>query len=166
MSELSHIEMSVSPVQKFREYLTTKGMRLTTEREAIVEAIFSHHEHFDREQMVERLTAQDTGGKRVSRATIFRTIASLEEAGLIRKVARANDRAVYEHAYGYPQHDHMICERCGSLTEFVSEEINAALEEVTLKHGFRMKAHRLEVYGICDECSKPKKRPYGKLNMV
>lgn len=165
MSELTHVEMSVSPVQKFREYLTTKGMRLTTEREAIVEAIFAHHEHFDREQMVERLTSAKTDGKKVSRATIHRTIASLEEAGLIRKVARANDRAVYEHAYGYPQHDHMICERCGSLTEFVSPEISAALEEITLKHGFRMKAHRLEVYGICNECSKPKSQ-YGKLNMV
>ncbi len=160
--------MSISPVQKFREYLTTKGKRLTAEREAIVEAIFAHHEHFDREQMVERLTSTGTPreGKSVSRATIHRTIASLEEAGLIRKVARANDRAVYEHAYGYPQHDHMICERCGSLTEFVSPEITAALEEITMKHGFRMKAHRLEVYGICNECSKPKKRPHSKLNMV
>lgn len=165
MTELSHIEMAVSPVQKFREYLITKGKRLTSQQQAIVEAIFEYHEHFDREQMVERLTSSDSEVS-VSRATIHRTIASLEEAGLIRKVARANDRAVYEHAYGYPQHDHMICERCGSLTEFVSEEISKSLEEITLKHGFRMKAHRLEVYGICDECSKPKKRPHSKLNMV
>lgn len=165
MSELAHTEMSISPVEKFREYLTMNGMRLTAEREAIVNAIFSDHEHFEIEQMVGRLTA-NTDGKRVSRATIFRTIGQMEDAGLIRKVARANDRAVYEHAYGYPHHDHMICERCGSLTEFVSDEISEALETIALKHGFRMKAHRLEVYGLCDECSKPKKRPHSKLNMV
>lgn len=165
MTELAHTQMAVSPVQKFREYLTTKGKRLTSQQKSIVEAIFEYHEHFDREHMVERLTTAKSE-KTVSRATIHRTIASLEEAGLIRKVARANDRAVYEHAYGYPHHDHMICERCGELTEFVSPEISEALEEIALKHGFRMKAHRLEVYGICNECSKPKKKPHSKLNMV
>lgn len=166
MTELAHVEMSVSPVQKFREYLTTKGKRLTAERQSIVEAIFDHHEHFDPEQLVARLTAERADGKRVSRATIYRTINSMEQAGLIRKVARANDREVYEHAYGYPQHDHLICERCGSLTEFRNQAISEVLDSIALKEGFRMKAHRLEVYGICKECSKPPKRPHSRLNMV
>ncbi len=166
MTELTRVQVAVSPVQKFREYLLTRGKRLTAERESIVEAIFAHHEHFDPEQLVTRLTSTEPGSKRVSRATIYRTINSMEEAGLIRKVARANDREVYEHAYGYPQHDHLICERCGSLTEFRNQEISEALESIALSQGFRMKAHRLEVYGICDTCSKPPKRPHSKLNMV
>lgn len=166
MSDLEHVEVAVSPVQKFREYLTTKGKRLTAERESIVEAVFSQHEHFDAEQLVSRLTTERQDGKRVSRPTIYRTINQMEDAGLIRKVARANDREVYEHAYGYPQHDHMICERCGSLTEFRNQEISQLLEGITMSEGFRMKAHRLEVYGLCDECCKPPKRPHSKLNMV
>ena len=167
MSDLSSVKMSVSPVQKFREYLTTKGKRLTAEREFIVEQIFADHEHFDPEQLIVRLTAKTrANNKRVSRATIYRTMKSLEEAGLIRKVARANDREVYEHAYGYPQHDHLICERCGSLTEFQNQTIADALDTIAVAEGFRMKSHRLEVYGLCNECAKPPDRGRGKLNMV
>lgn len=157
--------MSISPAQKFREYLTTKGKRLTAEREYIVNEIFADHEHFDPEQLIARLTGK-AGGKSVSRATIYRTVKSMEAAGLIRKVARANDREIYEHAYGYPQHDHMICEQCGSLTEFRNQEIAEALEQIAVGEGFRIKSHRLEVYGLCNECAKPPDRGRGRLNMV
>ena len=143
MTDLPHVPMSVSPTVKFREYLTTKGQRLTPEREFIVEAIFSEHEHFDPEQLCARLTDAQQNTRRVSRATIYRTIKALEQAGLIRKVARANDREVYEHDYGYPRHDHLICEQCGELTEFQNSEIAAQIEEIALSRGFRLTGHRL-----------------------
>ena len=111
MSDFAPQDVAVSPVEKFREYLGTKGKRLTKERETIVREIFADHDHFDSDQIVARLSKQRVSGGRVSRATIYRTLSSLEEAGLIRKVARANDREVYEHDYGYPQHDHFICSK-------------------------------------------------------
>ncbi|MGV2339856.1 MAG UNVERIFIED_CONTAM: transcriptional repressor [Planctomycetaceae bacterium] len=92
-----------------------------------------------------------------ARATVYRTIRELENAGLIRKVARANDREVYEHDYGYPQHDHFICEKCSQLVEFRNEEISALLEKVSSQHGFRMTGHRLEVHGLCRRlCQTPR----------
>ena len=157
MSQLSTIEVSVSPEDRFREYLATQGMRLTRERMAIVEEVFSSHEHFDKEQLVVRV-AQRTDGKRVSRSTVYRTLNQLEEAGLLRKVARTNDRDVFEHDYGYPQHDHLICKKCDNLIEFHNPDLSKLLEEVAREHGFRMEAHRLEVYGLCAECSRPKSR--------
>ncbi len=157
MSDLPTVTVAVSPIDKFREYLATQGMRLTHERSVIVEDVFSQHEHFDTDQIVERLTPGKTG-RRVSRASVYRTVGLLEEAGLIRKVARNNERDVYEHDYGYPRHDHFICDRCDNLIEFENDRVAELIEELARETGFRMTGHRLEVYGICQECSRPRKR--------
>jgi Fur family ferric uptake transcriptional regulator len=165
VSELQAVEVAITPLEKFREYLATKGQRLTTERQIIVEEIFADHEHFDVDQIVGRLSQRDDG-RRVSRSTVYRTIASLEEAGLLRRVARTNDRDVYEHNYGYPQHDHLICRQTGKLIEFQSPELDEILRKVAAEHGFRMEGHRLEVYGLSAEACRPKKRPFGKLDRI
>ena len=165
MSNLAPKDVAVSPEEKFHEFLATRGKRLTQERDIIVREIFSDHEHFDVDEIVARLD-KPQDGRRVSRATVYRTIGQLEEAGLIRKVARANDREVYEHDYGYPQHDHFICEKCHQLIEFRNEAISELLEEVAMKIGFRMTAHRLEAHGICAECAKPPARHHRKLDMI
>ena len=166
MSELEWVEVAVSPIDKFQEYLATRGMRLTHERSIIVEDVFSQHEHFDAEQIVERVTAPRTDGRRVSRSSVYRTLTLLEEASLIRKVARTNDRDVYEHDYGYPQHDHLICGECGALIEFFNADISQLLLRVANEHGFRMSGHRLEVYGRCQECSRPQRRRNPKLDLL
>ena len=87
MSDLAAIAVTVSPADKFREYLVTRGMRLTRERELVVAEVFSHHEHFDSDQLVERLAGQKLAGqkegKRVSRATVYRTLNEMVEAGLL-----------------------------------------------------------------------------------
>jgi Fur family ferric uptake transcriptional regulator len=166
VSELAPQDVAVSPVEKFREFLATRSQRLTQEREVVVREIFADHEHFESEQIVARLAKPGPNGLRVSRATVYRTLGALEEAGLIRKVARANDREVYEHDYGYPQHDHLICDRCGTLVEFRNEEITAILERVAASHGFRMNAQRLAVSGMCAECARPPQRSHRKLDMI
>ena len=165
MNHESVSEVSVSPVERFREYLKTKNSRLTSERRIVVEEVFSSHEHFDRETFVDRLSSRNDG-RRVSRSTVHRALGLLEEAGLLRKVARANGRDVYEHDYGYPQHDHLICQRCGNLIEFHHEALSQLLEATAADHHFRMSGHRLEVYGICDTCSRPPQRRHRKLEMI
>jgi len=165
VSDLAAVDVAVSPLDKFQEYLQTKGKRLTQERSIIVEAVFSHHEHFDAEQLVMQLSQRDSS-RRVSRPTVYRTLNQMVEAGLLRKVARANDRELYEHDYGYPQHDHLICNKCGDLLEFQNEKIADLLNAVAAKHGFRMNGHRLEVYGLCKQCSQPPKRRHKKLDLV
>lgn len=151
MSDSRETKTAPSPVEKLRTFLASKGQRLTNERLAVVDEIFSSHEHFDAEQLVSRLSGRPDDS-RVSRSSVYRAIALLEEAGLIRKVARANDRDVYEHDYGYPKHDHLLCQRCGALTEFPNETISELLDGVADEHGFRASGHRLVVYGTCAKC--------------
>ena len=164
-ADVGRVAVAVSPAENFREFLLTKNLRLTKERQIIIEEVFAEHSHFDADELIERLARRDDG-RRVSRATIYRSLALLEEAGLIRKVARQDDRDVYDHNYGYPQHDHLICQACGRLIEFSEPRIQALLEEIASQRGFRMKGHRLEVDGLCDECSRPPKTRPAKLNLM
>ena len=164
MSELSALNVSATPMEKFQEYLVTRGMRMTRERAIIVEEVFSAHEHFDAEQLINQVSRrQDT---RPSRSTVYRALEQLVEAGLLRSVARQDGREVYEHDYGYPQHDHLICRKCGSLTEFHNSEIREILVEVAREHGFRMEGHRLEVAGLCKDCCGPPETRPDKLNLL
>ena len=165
MSELSSVEVAVSPIDKFREFLATQRKRLTQERSIIVDEVFSSHEHFDADQLVERLTSRKDNS-RVSRATVYRTLKELDKAGLLRKVARTNGKDVFEHDYGYPQHDHLICSKCGTLIEFHNDAISELLEKIVTEHGFRKNGHRLEVFGLCESCSRPTSRRHSKLDLL
>ena len=164
MNDLGSVTVSASPKEKFREYLATRKQRLTSEREIVIDEVFDDHEHFDADELTFRL--QEKGKKRVSRSTVYRTLVSMEEAGLIRKVARPNGKEIWEHDYGYPQHDHMICKKCGELEEFQNDEIKSILEAVAQTHGFFMDGHRLEVFGICSKCRRAPKRSHNKLDMI
>jgi Fur family ferric uptake transcriptional regulator len=165
VNHLAAVDVAVSPADKFSEFLQTKGKRLTPERATIVEEVFASHEHFDKDELVERLSRR-TDSRRVSRATIYRTLKQLEDAGLLRKVARTDGRDVFEHDYGYPQHDHLICERCGTLIEFHDESISAAIEAVAAEHGFRMERHTLEVHGQCAACCRARNLRHPKLKFL
>ncbi len=165
MSDIAALDKTVSPEEKFREYLAMTGQKFTREREFILEEVFSDHEHFDTDQLVLRLSGRKDG-KQVSRATVYRTLKAMEEAGLLRKVARPNGREVWEHDYGYPQHDHMVCEKCGELFEFHNDEISDLIEKIASAQGFLKTSHRLEVYGTCDPCRRPQKRRNRKLDLI
>lgn len=164
--DIGVLASGISPVEKFREFLGTRGLRLTRERSTIVEEVFSNHEHFDTDQLVARLSNR-TDGRNVSRSTVYRRLQELVEAGLLRRVARHNGREVYEHDYGYPQHDHFICHKCNKLIEFHNTEISQLLDKVSSEHGFRISGHRLEVYGLCDECCRPQRQQrHRRLEMI
>lgn len=165
LETLTPVGVSVAPLEKYREFLASKGLRMTRERSIIVEEIFSSHEHFNPDTLIERL-AVSRGVRRVSRSTIYRALKMLEEAGLIRKVARQDDREIFEHDYGYPQHDHLVCRKCGTLIEFHNDAINEVLIEIARQRGFRIDGHRLEVQGLCDACCRPPTTRPKKLNLL
>jgi Fur family ferric uptake transcriptional regulator len=92
----------------------------------------------------------------VSRPTVYRTLNEFVEAGLLRKF-ELNGRSVYEHDYGYPQHDHFYCTKCHRLIEFQSDELIALRDAIAREHRFRVRGHRLIIQGVCDECSRQKR---------
>jgi Fur family ferric uptake transcriptional regulator len=150
--DLQRVDVEFSPEQQFSEYLHTQGKRVTQQRRRILETIYSHHDHFDAEELLDHLRGAAARGE-VSRATVYRTLAELVEAGILRRVqVEANGRSLYEHQYAYPAHDHLICEVCNRLIEFHAEELERIGRLAAKSHRFKMRGHRMVVVGICREC--------------
>lgn len=145
------VAVSQSPEDRFREYLASRptAKRLTDQQRELVGHVFAQHSHFDADQLIAELNKL---GKKVSRATVYRTLSKLVDAGLLRKI-EIGPRTVYDHDYGYPWHEHLVCDQCGKMIEFQHPGIEAALKEVTSEHQFRPKGHTLVVRGVCAECN-------------
>jgi Fur family transcriptional regulator, ferric uptake regulator len=153
---LGSVPVSLSPLERFEEYLQSRGQRNTDQRRFLVERVFSHHEHFDADQLMEQLPRKGHPNH-VSRPTVYRTLKEFVDAGLLRSF-ELNGRAVYEHDYGYPAHDHLYCEKCHNLIEFQSDELSAIIANIAKIQKFRVRGHRLTVEGVCDVCSKQRTR--------
>jgi len=159
---LGKVEVSLTPTERFEEFLKSRGKRVTQQRRMIVEDVFAQHDHFNADELCDVL---QKAGRDVSRPTVYRTLNELVEAGLLRRMT-IGSRSVYELDYGYPQHDHLYCEKCDKLMEFQSEEIVRIREEVAREFNFRVSGHRFIVYGVCDECQKRRRRRPRRLEMV
>ena len=153
---LPPLDVSLSPQERFKEYLQARGLRQTGQRSFLVEQVFSHHEHFDAEELIERLPRRGEPNY-VSSATVYRTLREFVDAGLLRSF-QLDGRTVYEHDYGYPQHDHLYCTRCRKLIEFRSDQLVQLRDTVAAEQGFRVAGHRLIIHGICRECSKSRRK--------
>jgi Fur family ferric uptake transcriptional regulator len=148
---LPAVAVSQTPESKFREYLASrpKPQRFTEQQRELLDHVFAKHSHFDVDQLIEELKS---AGKRVSRATVYRTLTKLVDAGLLRRI-ELGTRTVYDHDYGYPFHDHLVCEQCGTMIEFQSEALDAVLSEVAGQHQFRANGRTLVIRGVCAECN-------------
>ena len=156
---LGTVIVALSPLERFEEYLQSRGKRVTRQRRALVEQVFSRHEHFDADDLMDEV-ARHQGRRRASRPTIYRTLAELVDAGLLRKMDLGG-RAVYEHDYGYPQHDHLHCQYCNKLIEFRSDEVARIGQAVAQEHEFRVTSYQLIISGICKECRRARRRRSG-----
>ncbi|MCE9554968.1 MAG: transcriptional repressor [Planctomycetes bacterium] len=161
---LGHVEVAMTPQQRFEEYLQSRQKRTTRQRRVIVEKVFDRHDHFDADQLLIELAAEKHD-PRIGRATVYRTLSELVDAGLLRTMALGG-RAVYEHDYGYPQHDHLHCQQCNRLIEFHSEELTKIRDAVAREYHFRPTGHRMIVSGTCEECQKARRRPTRPLDLI
>lgn len=148
---LEAVEVSQTPLERFEEYLLSRGLRKTEQRRYLVEQVFSRHAHFDADQLIDQLPSKGQANY-VSRPTVYRTLKEFVDAGLLRRF-ELNGRSVYEHDYGYPEHDHFYCVKCNELTEFQSDEIVQLREAIAREHRFRVRSHRLIIQGVCHNCS-------------
>jgi Fur family ferric uptake transcriptional regulator len=161
---LGAVQVSSSPQERFSEYLQSRGKRITQQRRALIDHVFERHDHFDADELIANLSRTELGDK-VSRPTVYRTLNELVEAGLLRRMTLGG-RAVYEHDYGYPQHDHLHCTMCDTLIEFQSDELQRIRDAVGREHRFRVTGHRLIVTGVCQECSTKRHRRASPLDLV
>jgi Fur family ferric uptake transcriptional regulator len=135
--------------EQFLSFLRTRGLRATAERRLLIREIFAQHGHIDAESIVAAVRGR---GLSISRATVYRNLELLVEAGLAHKVRLAGRRYLYEHLHAGQRHDHLACRRCGRMVEFVSPGITALLGEICRAHGYDARQNQLQILGLCREC--------------
>lgn len=161
---LKPVQVALTPQQRFSDYLQSRGMRNTEQRRCVLDRVFQQHDHFDADQLLDRLPAKGQPGY-VSRPTVYRTLGEFVDAGLLRKFV-LDGRSVYEHDYGYPQHDHFYCTKCEKLIEFQSDELLDLRNAVAKQHRFQVRSHRLIITGVCENCRLGRRRVRRKVDLI
>jgi Fur family ferric uptake transcriptional regulator len=136
-------------LDRFERFLQKRALRLTDARAAIVEAALARTGHYPIEDLIADLKKR---GIRGSKATVYRTLPLLAEAGILQPAILAGDSKSYETTFGQEHHDHLVCARCGKVVEFGFEAFEILQREVAGKYGFRLDAHHHELVGTCPEC--------------
>ena len=149
---LQSVSVSQTPEGRFREYLASRPepKRFTTQHRELLDHIFARHKHFDANELLDDLKA---AGSEVSRATVYRTLTLFVDAGLLKRIEVGN-RTVFDHDYGYPAHDHFVCEACGTMIEFAHPRLDEVLKEAAAANQFRATAHSLVIRGTCAACDQ------------
>ena len=163
-NSLGSVDVAQSPAERYEEFLQSRGKRMTQPKRQLLDQVYSRHEHFDAESLIEQLPSASQDGH-IGRATVYRALKEFVEAGLLREF-KLDGRSVYEHDYGYPEHDHLYCNQCQKLIEFQSDELLELLSSVAGAHRFRMGGHRLIISGVCEKCRRSTRRSRKPVDMV
>ncbi|MDX8395885.1 MAG: transcriptional repressor [Mariprofundaceae bacterium] len=132
-------------------------LRLTAQRQAILDLINRSDQHWDAEELARSLSDQ---GQSIGIATIYRGLSALESEGLISSI-RLADRKRYERA-DKSHHDHLVCTACGSIQEFMQPKIERLQEAVAQEYSFKMLGHQLVIFGVCLACHNDVKQEFTK----
>ena len=135
-------------------YLRRNGFRWTSQRSLIVRLALATHDHFTAEQMLVRCQKLDP---KVSRATVYRTLSVLEQAGFVEGLDTGDGSRRFEHVLGHEHHDHMVCESCGEIFEFRDDELERRQEVAARRIGFQIERHSLRIYGTCQKCQRTRR---------
>ncbi len=129
------------------DYLRSEGKNITPERMEILDEILKQSNHFQIDDIIDRMT---NSRHKVSRATVYRSIKTIEDAGLIKYIRSIHDEKIYEVIEEH--HDHMICEKCGKIIEFHNLELEELQDSICKAQGFTPKKHTMKIFGICEDC--------------
>ena len=138
-------------ISRFQEFLQQQGLKLTTERAALVREIFSIHYHFEADELLFKMKQKNV---KISRATVYRTLELLVKSNMVRRVHLGEDHYHYEHVSGNSHHDHLICTTCGGVIEFHDEVLEQRQREICEKKKFTPTFHNLQILGVCDACRR------------
>jgi Fur family transcriptional regulator, ferric uptake regulator len=134
-----------------RAFEKEKGLHSSKIRDLVVDTFLTTRDHTGLEDLLQKVRAKNPN---VGMATVYRTMKLLEQAGLADARNFGSGSTVYEVALGRDHHDHLVCERCGAIVEFFSEPIEKLQDKIASEHGFELRRHRHELFGLCRTCQR------------
>jgi len=141
----------------FVERLRPAGGKRSSKRDLVVNVFLRQEGHLSADDLVDLMRRE---GHKSSRATVYRTLQWMVEAGIARKVDFGDGRSRFEHSYRQPRHFHLICKSCHRSSEFLSSDVESLLEEIAEARGFAIDQAVVQIQGRCEEC-RTGRRPAG-----
>lgn len=135
--------------QKFEKYLADAGLTLSKGRSKVFDEVMRSHGHFTAEELASICSKKKPA---VSRATVYRSLRQLLEAGVIRETAFGDKHHHFEHVYDEKPHHHAQCVRCHAFIEFPDLHEDKVYRPILEKQGFKILGHEMHFYGICRKC--------------
>ena len=138
-------------LDRFKAQLKIMNLKVTRERVIILEEVMKRKDHFDADQFAADLSVS---GVKVSRATVYRTLDILHDMEIVHKTTLGHKHQHYENMVNRAHHDHLVCLKCDKVVEFLEPRIEELQEKVCVDHGFEIKDHSLQLFGICGDCKE------------
>jgi len=132
----------------FRRYLHGQNLKFTPERAMILDAVLRKSGLFEAEQIANELRKQ---AHRIGRATVYRTMGHLQDAGVVKQVFFDNKQSYYEVVAGRTANDYLICVATGKVIEFSSEKLRRLRDKIARQHGFDPVSHQFNIFGVSPE---------------
>jgi len=136
-------------LERFTRFLRANRCNVTDARRRVAREALSIEGHFEAADLWARLQKSTS----ISFSTVYRTLHLLVEAGLLRMIDLGDPHAHFEIADQGP-HEHLVCTRCGVVTEVRDEGLERSIAEVARTQGFMPEGHSLRVYGLCHSCAQ------------
>jgi len=131
----------------FRRYLKSLNQKYTPERAQVLDVLFRLDDLFQADQLLEEVRKS---GQRVSKATVYRTIKLLQEAGIIQQVLLQSEQAHYQLVYGRRPRDLLIRLDTHEIIPIEVPELAAIRDRICREHGVRAQSHRLKIFAVGD----------------
>lgn len=134
----------------FANYLKSRRLRVTRQRRLVLESALGRSPYFQADELYLGMRQR---GARVSRASVFRTLRLLVEAGLLHEVLDGEKHSHYESGGSGAHHGHMVCDSCGRVIEFETPDIETVRRTVCQPSGFVPDTYRAYILGRCRACA-------------
>jgi len=136
----------------FKTLLKKNTLKFTIQREVILETLYNSDEHLTPESL-HHLIQEKFPDLKTGIATVYRTLSLLEDSNMVTSLSFGAQGKKYELG-AKEHHDHLICTECGSITEFVDEQIEKRQHSIAKELNFKMKDHSMQIYGLCKNCQE------------
>lgn len=144
MKETNYLEKA-----NFKSLLETDQVDRVQDRLNIVDTFLDTEEHVTLEELFRLLKQR---GYDYEPDFVRQCMNRMVELGFAQRKTFEDQPIRYEHRHLGRHHDHLICTKCGKIVEFSNQDMERIQVKVAAEHGFHMLQHRMEIYGLCDQC--------------
>ncbi len=129
----------------YADYLKKNKMFFTKERTQLLDFIFDQEGHFSADELMFEMQKRDV---KVSRATLYRSLSQMVDAGILSESDFGHGHTHYEITLGSKPHVHLICTDSGDVREVNSQKLEDVLNELARKEGFKIKRYKIQLFGV------------------